>query len=113
MSVALSRTQCICLLCISAYLGAFPHTLPRSGANPSYTTDELVYQIRTAKATVLFLHPDSLKVGLEAARITGIRDDRVVLFARVPGDNHLTVDDLVAEGLAQPKRYVEARLKKG
>ncbi|KAI0752727.1 amp dependent CoA ligase [Daedaleopsis nitida] len=84
-----------------------------TGANPSYTAEELVYQIKTAKATVLFVHPDSLQVGLEAARKAGIRDDRVVLFDSVPGDNHLTVEDLVKEGLSQPKRYAEPQLKPG
>ncbi|KAI0702163.1 hypothetical protein C8Q76DRAFT_802450 [Earliella scabrosa] len=33
------------------------------GANPSYTSDELVYRIQTAKATALFVSPDSLKPG--------------------------------------------------
>ena len=75
--------------------------------------DELVYQIRTAKATALFLHPDSLKVGLEAARITGIREERIILFSRTPGDSHLTIDDFVADGLAHPRHWVEPRLKKG
>ncbi|KAI0741847.1 amp dependent CoA ligase [Daedaleopsis nitida] len=84
-----------------------------TGANPSYTADELVYQIKTAKATVLFVHPDSLQVGLEAARKVGIRDDRIILFDFVKGDKHLTVGDLVKDGLAQPKRYVEPRLKPG
>ena len=84
-----------------------------SGANPSYTADELVYQIQTAKATLLFVHPDSLPIGLEAARKAGIRDDRVILFDRVPGDGHITVGELVKEGLLQPKRWVEPRLKPG
>ncbi|KAM5545889.1 hypothetical protein V8D89_000015 [Ganoderma adspersum] len=84
-----------------------------TGANPAYIADELVYQIKTAKATVLLLHPDSLKVGLEAARKAGIRDDRIVLFDPVSGDHHITLGDLVKEGLIQPKRYVEPRLKPG
>ncbi|KAI0705344.1 amp dependent CoA ligase [Earliella scabrosa] len=84
-----------------------------TGANPSYTADELVYQIQTAKATVLFVHPDSLKVGLEAARTAGIRDDRIILFDKVPGDSHITIHELVKEGLAQPKRWAEPRLKPG
>ncbi|KAI0767439.1 amp dependent CoA ligase [Fomes fomentarius] len=84
-----------------------------TGANPSYTADELVYQIQTAKATVLFVNSDSLQIGLEAARKAGIRDDRVILFDSVRGDNHLTVHDLVNEGLAQPKRWAEPRLKPG
>ena len=95
-----------------------------SGANPSYTADELVYQIQTAKATVLFLHPDSLSVGLAAACAAGIRSDRIVLFDRphaadvaslppaaasAPGAEYVdvralvTLDELVHEGLAQPR----------
>ncbi|KAI1792259.1 amp dependent CoA ligase, partial [Ganoderma leucocontextum] len=84
-----------------------------TGANPAYTVDELVYQIQTAKATILFLHSDCLNVGLEAARKAGIRDDRIALFDAASGDRHVTVSDLVKEGLAQPKRYVEPHLKPG
>ncbi len=110
---------------IFTYVGArppLPHRyieltgllLPRlSGANPAYTVDELVSQIQTAKATVLFIHPDCRKVGLEAARKAGIRDDRVALFDGAPDGLHVTVSDLVKEGLAQPKRYVEPQLKPG
>ncbi len=83
------------------------------GANPAYTAEELVYQIRTAKATALFIHPDSLKVGLEAARIAGIPLDRVALYDTASGGQHLTVDDLVREGLAQTKRWIEPKLKPG
>lgn len=72
-----------------------------------------MYQIQKAKATVLFVSPDSLQIGLEAARKAGIRDDRVILFDSVRGDNHLTVHDLVKEGLAQPKRWAEPQLKPG
>lgn len=72
-----------------------------------------MYQIRTAKATALFIHPDSLKVGLEAARIAGIPLDRVSLYDAASGGHHLTVDDLVREGLAQTKRWVEPSLKPG
>ncbi|KAI0772847.1 acetyl-CoA synthetase-like protein [Trametes elegans] len=84
-----------------------------TGANPAYTADELVYQIRTAKATVLFVHPDSLQVGLEAARTVGIPDDRIVVFDPVPGDRHVTVGELIREGLVQPQSWVEPRLKPG
>ncbi|KAI0648758.1 acetyl-CoA synthetase-like protein [Trametes meyenii] len=84
-----------------------------TGANPSYTVEELVYQIRTSKASALFVHPDCLHVGLEAARITGIPDDRIILFDSIPGDPHATVDTPVAEGLAEPTRYVERRLGPG
>ncbi|KAH9927930.1 amp dependent CoA ligase [Epithele typhae] len=86
-----------------------------TGANPSYTVDELVYQLQTAKATTLVLHPDSLEVGLAAARKAGIRDDRIVLFEPVAADNgaHASLDDLIHEGLSHPQRFVEPQLKPG
>ncbi|KAI0648724.1 acetyl-CoA synthetase-like protein [Trametes meyenii] len=84
-----------------------------TGANPAYTADELTCQIRITHAIVLFVHPDCLQVGLAAARATGIPDDRVALFDRDPRGKHVTVEDLVKEGLAQPRHYVEPRLRPG
>ncbi|KAI0324151.1 acetyl-CoA synthetase-like protein [Cubamyces sp. BRFM 1775] len=86
-----------------------------TGANPTYTVDELVYQLQTARASALFVHPDSLAVGLTAARTAGIPDDHVVVFdaTREGYGGHATVDALVKEGLAQPKTWVELRLKPG
>ncbi|KAI0634244.1 acetyl-CoA synthetase-like protein [Trametes polyzona] len=84
-----------------------------TGANPAYTADELVYQIKTSKASVLFVHPDSLQVGLEAARIAGIPEERVALYDTTSGGKYATIHDLVREGLSKPKRWVEPRLKPG
>ena len=97
----------------SPVIPAYPGFFFSSGANPAYTADELVYQIRVAKATVLFLHPALLQAGLEAARTTGIPNDRIVLLAPIPGTDHLTIDHLIAEGLSHPARWTEPRLKKG
>ncbi|KAJ8495186.1 hypothetical protein ONZ45_g12969 [Pleurotus djamor] len=38
-----------------------------SGANPDYTTDELVYQLEATKATMMFVYPDSLEATRAAA----------------------------------------------
>ncbi|KAH9854593.1 acetyl-CoA synthetase-like protein [Lenzites betulinus] len=84
-----------------------------TGANPAYTVDELVYQIQTSKATVLFVWPEALQAGLEAARIAGIPDDRVILYASGSGGKRLSIEDLIMEGLAQPRHWVEPRLKPG
>ena len=69
---------------------------------------------------MLFLHPDSLAVGLAAARTAGIRPDRIALFERPPsasagtaGGDLLTLDELIQEGLAQPRRWAEPRLRPG
>ncbi|KAH9889951.1 acetyl-CoA synthetase-like protein [Cubamyces lactineus] len=86
-----------------------------TGANPTYTVDELVYQLQTAGASALFVHPDSLTVGLAAAHAAGIPDNRVVVFdtACEDRDGFVTVDALVKEGLTQPKTWLEPRLKPG
>ncbi|KAI0827403.1 acetyl-CoA synthetase-like protein [Trametes gibbosa] len=84
-----------------------------TGANPAYTVDELVYQIQTAKASVLFVYPEALKDGLAAARIAGIPDERVILYAAGSGGTRLSIEDLIAEGLGQPRHWVEPRLQPG
>ncbi|KAI0662181.1 acetyl-CoA synthetase-like protein [Cubamyces menziesii] len=85
------------------------------GANPTYTVDELVYQLKTARASALFVHPDSLPVGLAAAHKAGIPDDHVAVFD-IAGKDYvglLTLGALVMEGLVQPQSWLEPRLKPG
>ncbi|KAH9903440.1 amp dependent CoA ligase [Cubamyces lactineus] len=84
-----------------------------TGANPAYTSDELVYQLTSTKARVLVAHPSSLPVALEAAHKAGLPADRVVVFEPVPGANDTTVEELVAQGLEHTQRFVERRLQPG
>ncbi|KAH9903423.1 amp dependent CoA ligase [Cubamyces lactineus] len=92
-----------------------------TGANPTYTADELTYQLSATKARILIAHPASLPVALEAARAAGIAADRVVLFndaglERELGPaarGHVTVEQLVAEGLERTQQFVERRLGPG
>ncbi|KAI0943773.1 hypothetical protein AcW1_002856 [Taiwanofungus camphoratus] len=89
-----------------------------TAANPSYTAGELEHQLAATKTKLLIVHPWSHTVALAAAQAVGLSPDRIVLFApladsppsRTP---HPTVDELVAEGLAQPPRFVERRLAPG
>ncbi|KAI0325523.1 amp dependent CoA ligase [Cubamyces sp. BRFM 1775] len=91
-----------------------------TGANPTYTADELTYQLSATKARVLLAHPSALPVALAAARGAGIPPERVVLFddaaaaaTDAPARGHVTVEQLVAEGVEQTQRFVERRLGPG
>jgi len=93
---------------------AYTHCSP---ANPSYTTDELVYQLKLTKAALILAHPDVLSTTLAAARLAGIPPDHIALFnpdsktRSVP--NHTTLNELVQAGLGQPPSFVEKRFTPG
>ncbi|KIJ17716.1 hypothetical protein PAXINDRAFT_111237 [Paxillus involutus ATCC 200175] len=86
-----------------------------SGANPLFTTAELVYQIEATKATVIITHPESLPVALSAARETGLHSDRIVMFDTGSFKNSQTdtVETLITQGLASPPRFTERKLRSG
>ncbi|KAL5494984.1 hypothetical protein ACEPAI_446 [Sanghuangporus weigelae] len=87
-----------------------------SCANPAYTIEELVHQLKTAKAFVLVSHPDSLDTALSAARQSGIAVDHIVLMDELRAPNPIpfpSVSDLVKEGLARPSSYTERKLNPG
>ncbi|KAH7913981.1 hypothetical protein BJ138DRAFT_1144920 [Hygrophoropsis aurantiaca] len=81
-----------------------------SGANPTYTCDELVFQIETTKATIVIAHPVSLDTALTAARAAGIPADRVLTFGQ---SKQRTVDSVISEGLAHDPNFVERKLAPG
>jgi len=89
------------------------------GANPDFTSNELLYQLQATKAAVVIVHPDSLEIGLEAARLAGLPSDRVVLFD-VPGrisnemyQNHETVGRILEYGLRNKTSYTDRKLAPG
>ncbi|KZS98390.1 phenylacetyl-CoA ligase [Sistotremastrum niveocremeum HHB9708] len=87
-----------------------------SGANPSYTVDELVYQLKTSRATILITHPVSLPVAREAARITGLSPSNIILLEPTSSGRQefAFIEELATEGLTFPKSlYVEPRLRSG
>ncbi|KAH7884921.1 hypothetical protein F5I97DRAFT_1811321 [Phlebopus sp. FC_14] len=86
-----------------------------SGANPSFTSDELTYQIQATKASILMVHPESLPVALSAAQNAGLSTERIVLFNIEDGvyGKHPTVQELINQGLASPPSFQERKLKAG
>ncbi|KAI0657467.1 acetyl-CoA synthetase-like protein [Cubamyces menziesii] len=81
-------------------------------ANPSYTAEELAYQLETAKATFLFVHAANLQVAQDASRAAGISPERIILFDPAP-EGMSNIQDLVAQGLREDQRFAEYRLQPG
>ncbi|KAH9480170.1 putative 4-coumarate--CoA ligase 3 [Psilocybe cubensis] len=100
----------------------FPSCLPSSGANPDYTSSELLYQLQATNAAVIMVHPESLSIALDAAREAGLPSARVVLFdvshnttsgEVLRGSSHETISSLVEFGMKNKVGYVERRLAPG
>ena len=101
-----------------------PHT-HSSGANPDFTTPELVYQLEQTSATLLVVHPDVKSVAYEAAAKVGLGKDRVLVFGR-PGEGKMDdtqmrpkaegtcdVEDVVRFGRGAKRTFVERKFAKG
>ncbi|KAI6115792.1 hypothetical protein EDD16DRAFT_1828046 [Pisolithus croceorrhizus] len=88
-----------------------------SGANPSFTSDELAYQLQATRASVLVVHPDVLPVARSAARIAKMSEDRIILFdtADIPPTRGVfpTVRGLIDQGLSALPSFREKRLSPG
>ncbi|KAL1747511.1 hypothetical protein HDZ31DRAFT_31646 [Schizophyllum fasciatum] len=84
-------------------------------ANPAYTTDELVYQLETAKATAIVAHSDYLSTALDAARAASIPAERIARFANAASRPSpvRTIDELVTLGGSRPQGYQERKLRAG
>ncbi|KAI6122457.1 hypothetical protein EDD16DRAFT_1859409 [Pisolithus croceorrhizus] len=86
-----------------------------SGANASFTTDELLYHMNMVKPTVLISHLDCLHTAHSAAKAAGIDANRVLAFddpaSHTPGAS--TVQSLITLGLASPPSFTERKLNPG
>jgi 4-coumarate--CoA ligase len=88
-----------------------------SPANPSFSQDELVYQLTTTKARFILVHPDSLPIALSACRTAGIPEIHIALFDNDPNSTSIqsfpTLNDLITTGLSQEPNFVERQLDPG
>ncbi|KAJ7459668.1 phenylacetyl-CoA ligase [Mycena latifolia] len=85
-----------------------------SPANPDFSRQELEFQLKATKATLLIVHPDALNVSISAAQAAGLSPDRVLVFD-VPNastSDFVTVDNLIKRGLRM-KAFSERRLNPG
>ncbi|RMD43748.1 hypothetical protein DV735_g1311, partial [Chaetothyriales sp. CBS 134920] len=74
------------------YLAAAGSQRLFTGANPSYTANEVALQIKTIEASILLVHPSLLKTGLAAAKEAGLPFDRVFQFSS--GENPLSEEGI-------------------
>lgn len=81
-----------------------------SGANPTYTAEELLHQIQVVKPTLVIAHPSSLHTALSATCAAGIPSDRVITFGE---STQPTVESIIQLGLRSEPAFVERKLKKG
>lgn len=87
-----------------------------STANPTYSEDELYYQLTAVKTSLLLVHPTVLETALSAAKKVGLSADRLVLFERLPNSIftlHTTFQDLITEGLTKDPSFIERGLAPG
>lgn len=87
-----------------------------TAANPAYTAEELIYQLRTTDAKLLIVHPWNLPTALAAAQRIGMDMDRIVLFNAEESNtkySHLTLQQLIDEGVKRSVPFIERRLKPG
>ncbi|CUA71013.1 isoleucyl-tRNA synthetase [Rhizoctonia solani] len=102
-----------------AIWGAHRLSLTVSCANPSYTKDELVYQLQATKSKLLFVHPINIEVALEAAQEAGIERSKIIVLLSADAQlnasvrEFLTIDQLVNEGLTSQEHFKEKRLSPG
>ena len=57
-------------------------------ANPGYSADELAYQLQNSGAKALVTNKAFLKTALEATKMVGIPDDRVIILGAEKDDTH-------------------------
>jgi len=88
-----------------------------SGANPDFSSNELLYQLEATKAILMIIHPDALDTAISAAQKAKLPTDRIILFktTAMKSTSWVTVDDLVENGLRLPKdqSFIERTLSPG
>ncbi|KAJ6504373.1 phenylacetyl-CoA ligase [Mycena vulgaris] len=86
-------------------------------ANPGYTADELLHQLKTTKAALLLVYADFLPSAIAAAKLADLSEDRIVVIepsAASPfNGQHETLSGLVTLGSSKPQHFVERKLRRG
>jgi 4-coumarate--CoA ligase len=88
-------------------LGAVP-----SCANPSFTSSELVHQLKLSKSKYILTHPLFLKATMEAANQVGIPESNIFLIAKDNSSKLPNVPNLVELGKSSPE-IIPLKLKPG
>jgi long-subunit acyl-CoA synthetase (AMP-forming) len=86
-----------------------------SGANPDFSTNELLYQLQATKATVLIAHPDNIDIATVAAQQYGLSSERLLVFdtQNSPKTHKVSVEDMIELGRTHAPSFQERKLKPG
>ncbi|CAA7269124.1 unnamed protein product [Cyclocybe aegerita] len=103
---------------VAIWATPLPNRFIYRGANPDFTSSELLYQLQETKASVIIVHPDSLPIAVIAAREASLSKDRIILFdtssiSKEMYDSYGTVGRLLDLGLRNKKAYFERKLAPG
>lgn len=83
-------------------------------ANSSYTTSELVHQIQISDASVLLVGSDMLAVAREAAKETGIKENKIYVLpsadGKVNADGLQSFEKLKGSSNFKPVTFTEKEL---
>ena len=80
-------------------------------ANPAYTVDELVFQMKDAGATALATQKPLLKVAIAAAKRIGIPEDRIILMGDESDETLRFKHFTSIKNLAGTNRYRRTKMK--
>ncbi|KAI0046627.1 phenylacetyl-CoA ligase [Auriscalpium vulgare] len=84
-----------------------------TGSNPAYTVEELIHQLKLTQTTIVFTLPPLLGIVTAACKAVGIPLERIVLLDSVSGTSHVSVDQLVEDGLKNKLNFTEKKLAPG
>ncbi|KAJ7935443.1 amp dependent CoA ligase [Mycena leptocephala] len=87
------------------YLGAI-----FTGANPSSTPAELVYQLKLTEATMIIAHSLTLETALKAAKLAGLPSDRVIILDLNPSLNVISAATLISDSISRGSKFVKKQL---
>jgi long-subunit acyl-CoA synthetase (AMP-forming) len=84
-----------------------------SGANPSSTPAELVYQLKLTEATMIIAHSLTLETALKAAKLAGLPSDRVIILDLNPSLNVISAATLISDSISRGSKFVKKQLGPG
>ncbi|KAI0275165.1 hypothetical protein BC834DRAFT_851417 [Gloeopeniophorella convolvens] len=85
-----------------------------TNSNPSYTVEELTHQLRLTKATTIIVPTQFLKNATDACKEVGLPQERIVILDQPTYDApHVTVEQLIQDGLTHNANFVERKLGAG
>ncbi|KAJ6619557.1 amp dependent CoA ligase [Mycena sp. CBHHK59/15] len=84
-----------------------------SGASPSSTPNELVYQLKITEATLIIAHSATLDTVTKAANLVGLCSSRVIILDSNPSLDVVSAAGLIADELASGAAYADRILGPG